>query len=127
MSRADMTKRIITAMESGYVDILAHPTDRIINTRNPIDIDLDRVFEAAHDNGVVLEIDGYPERLDLNDENIIRARKCGARFSIDTDSHRTSHLSLMSYGVSTAKRGWVLPSEAINTLRVDRVLKALKK
>jgi DNA polymerase (family 10) len=127
MSKEEMTKRVIKAMESGYVDILGHPTDRIVNGREPISLDLDRVFQAAAENGVILEIDGTPERLDLNDENIIKARNYNARFSIDTDSHATSHLSLMKYGVSTAKRGWVTPSMVVNTLSLDRLLKEFKK
>ncbi len=127
MGKADMTKRVITAIESGDVDILAHPTDRIINMRKPIDLDLDRVFQAAADNNVMLEIDGFPDRLDLNDENIIKAKSYKARFSISTDSHRTTHLSFMRYGVSTAKRGWVSPNEVINTLSADKLLKVFGK
>ncbi len=127
MSRGEMTKRVVKAMESGYVDILAHPTDRIINVRNPIDLDLDSVFQAAADNNVVLEIDGYPDRLDLNDENIIKARKYKVKFSIDTDSHRDSHLMLMRYGVSTAKRGWVTPDLVINAMPLEKLLSQFKK
>ncbi len=126
MGKDEMTKRAVTAIESGYVDILGHPTDRIINTRSPIAMDLDKVFQAAADNNVALEIDGYPDRLDLNDENIIKARQYKVKFSIDTDSHSTSHLSLMRYGVSTAKRGWVDPAQVLNTFSFDRLLKVFK-
>ncbi len=127
MTKEEMTKRVIKAIEGGYINILAHPTDRIINVRNPINIDLDKVFQAAEDNNVVLEIDGYPDRLDLNDENIIKARKYKVKFSIDTDSHRDSHLTLMRYGVSTAKRGWLTPDRVINTAPVDRLLEQFRK
>ena len=125
MSKVDMTRRVITAIESGYVDILAHPTDRIINTRNPIDMDLDKVFQSAHDNNVVLEVDGHPDRMDLNDENIRKAKEYNAKFSISTDSHRTTHLNMMRYGVSTAKRAWVTPEIVINAMDVGRMLKEL--
>jgi len=127
MGRQEMTKRVIKAMESGYMSIFAHPTDRKINERSPIDMDLDKVFEAAADNNVILEIDGAPDRLDLNDENILKAKRYGARFSIDTDSHSMQNLTLMRYGVSTAKRGWVLPGSVVNTLGVERLLKEFKK
>lgn len=123
MDKQSMTKRIITALESGNVDILAHPTDRMLNARGPISFDLDRVFQAAQDNAVALEIDGNPGRLDLNDENIIKARDYKVLFSIDTDSHSTSDLMLMRYGVSMAKRGWVGPNLVVNTMDCSRLLK----
>ena len=123
MSKSDMTNRVITAIGDGYVDILAHPTDRIINTRNPIDMDLDKVFQAAHDNNVALEIDGYPDRMDLNDENIRKAMEHDVKFSISTDSHSAIHLNLMRYGISTAKRGWVTPGIVINTFEEKTLLK----
>lgn len=126
--RAEMTKRVLTAMESGYMSVWAHPTDRVINERNPIDIDLDKVFQAAEDNNVILEVDGYPSRMDLNDENILRAREYkGIRFAIDTDAHRDKHLDFMRYGVSTAKRGWMEPGRVVNTMPLDRLLKELSK
>ena len=127
MNRDDMTKRMIKAIESGYVDILAHPTDRIINTRSPIALDLDKVFQCAADNNVALEIDGYPERLDLNDENIIKAMQYKVKFSIDTDSHSTAHLSLMRYGVGTARRGWVTPDKVLNAMEPEKLLKQFNK
>lgn len=127
LSRDDMTKRVIKAFESGYVNIMGHPTDRLINERKPIDMDLDKVFQAAADNNVIMEVDAYPDRLDLNDENILKAKKYKVKFSIDTDSHATAHLALMRYGVSTAKRGWLTPDLVINTLDVDKMLKTFKK
>ncbi len=126
MNMHDMTNRIIKAMESGYVDILAHPTDRIINTRNPIQLDLDKMFDAADKNGVALEIDGYPDRLDLNDENIFKARNYNVQFAIDTDSHRDTHLELMRYGVSMAKRGWLQKKSIINSLGIKDLIKRFK-
>ena len=116
MPKAEMTKRIIKAVSEGYPTILAHPTDRLVNGRRGIDADFDRVFEACADNDVVVEIDAYPERLDLNDENILKARRYKLRFSIDTDAHDTTHLAFMRYGIGMAKRGWLTKRDVINTL-----------
>ncbi len=127
MDKESMTKRIIKAIESGNVDILAHPTDRMINIRGPISFDLDAVFQAAQDNGVMLEIDGNPGRLDLNDENIIKAKDYKVMFSIDTDSHSPSDLMLMRYGVSTAKRGWLPKERVANAMEIDKLMKHFKR
>ncbi len=127
MNREEMTKRVITAIESGMIDILAHPTDRIIQQREPINLDLDMVFDAAKSSGVVVEIDGTPERLDLNDENIFRAKKHGLFFSVDTDAHRASGLEMMRYGVGMAKRGWLTKTDIINTKELKKLLEVFKK
>ncbi len=127
MGREEMTKRIIKAFETGYVSIWAHPTDRLINGRAPINVDLEKVFESAKDNNVVMEIDALPERLDLSDENIFKARKYGLKFSIDTDSHSISNFELLRYGIGTARRGWLTKSDVINTLGYDQVVKFFKK
>ena len=127
MPKDEMTKRIITAIESGYVNILGHPTDRIINQRPPINLDLDKVFQAAKDNNVIMEIDSYPDRLDLNDENILKAKEYSLKFSISTDSHRTQHLFLMRYGIGTAKRGWLKKDDVINTYPLEKLLNTFKK
>jgi DNA polymerase (family 10) len=122
-----MTKRVVNAMLSGYVDIFAHPTERLIDKRPPIPMDLDRVFEAAKEKGVVMEIDSFPDRLDLSDENSIRARKAGLKFSIDTDAHRTVHLQLMRYGIGVAKRAWLRKDDVINTMSLKDLMKFFKK
>ncbi|MGC8587304.1 MAG: DNA polymerase/3'-5' exonuclease PolX [Candidatus Micrarchaeia archaeon] len=127
MSRDEMTKRITTALDSGYVDILAHPTGRLINERGPIDIDIDKVFEAAKRNGVIMEINSFPSRLDLNDENIMKAREYGLRFSIGTDAHRLSHLEFMKFGVGMARRGWLESKDVINTSSPGEIRKILKR
>ncbi len=126
MDKDSMTKRMVKCIESGDVDIIGHPTDRIIHQRDPIPLDLDRVFQAAKDNDVVMEIDGYPERLDLNDENIMKAREYGLKFAIDTDSHRTQHLRLMRFGVGTARRGWLTKDDVINTSGVGKIAKMFR-
>lgn len=127
MGREEMTKRMITATESGYVDIIGHPTDRLINERQAINLDLDKVFEAAKENNVIMEIDSFPDRLDLNDENIMKAKRYGLKFSIDTDSHSTSHLTLMRYGIGTAKRGWLRKEDVINTLNYEKLANVFKR
>lgn len=127
MTREDMTERVVRALSSGYVDIMGHPTDRLIGSREPVNMDLDRVFEAAHDNGVIMEIDSFPERLDLGDENIIRAKEYGLLFSVGSDSHSIDHFGVLRYGIGTARRGWLLKEDVVNTLPLERLLKNFKR
>ncbi|MGC8888371.1 MAG: DNA polymerase/3'-5' exonuclease PolX [Candidatus Micrarchaeia archaeon] len=127
MDKESMTKRIIKAIESGYIDILAHPTDRLIGERDPINFDFDKVFEAAKENNVVLEINAFPNRLDLNDEGIFKAREYGLMFAIGTDAHRLSHFDYMRFGVGTARRGWAKKEEVINTMDYPRLIKFFEK
>jgi DNA polymerase (family 10) len=126
LPKEEMTKRLTRALGSGRIDILAHPTDRIINQREPIPLDLDKVFDAAEKAGTVMEINSFFSRLDLNDENIIKARGYGLKFCINTDAHRTSHLQLMRYGIGTAKRGWLTRGDVINTLKIKDLLKLFR-
>ena len=123
MSEKEMTQRVVKCMESGNIDILGHPTDRLINQRLPLNIDMEKIFEAAEKNGVALEINALPERLDLNDRNILLAKNYRVKFAINTDSHSISHLHSMKYGIGMARKGWVESSEVINT----KPLKDLKK
>lgn len=127
MNKQDMTKRLLTAIENNKINILAHPTARLINQRPPIEFDLDKVFQAAKTNNIILEINSYPERLDLNDENILRAKEFNLKFSINTDSHRTTNLTLMRFGVGMAKRGWLIKKDVINTLPYEKLIKVFKK
>ncbi len=127
MGKEEMTKRVIDAIESGLLNILAHPTERLINSREPIALDLDAVFEAAKKNGVIMEIDAIPDRLDLNDENAIKAKEHGLKFSIDTDAHRVFHFQYMRYGIGVAKRAWLGKEEVINTMDMAPLLKVFKK
>ncbi len=127
MPREEMTKRVVKALSSGYVDIMGHPTDRIIGGREPINMDLDKVFQTAADNGVVMEIDSFPGRLDLGDENIIKAKGYGIKFSIDTDSHDADHFKVLRYGIGTARRGWLAKSEVINALQLEKLIKSFRK
>ena len=110
-----MTARVIRAMENPYVNVIGHPTARLIGKRPPIDLDLEAVFEAAARTGTALEVNSFPDRLDLKDEHILWARRYGAKFAVNTDSHSPVHLSLMRFGVATAQRGWLTKDDVINT------------
>jgi DNA polymerase (family X) len=113
-SSAAMTRRLIHACENPFVNVIGHPTTRLIGRRPPIDADFDAVFEAAASTGTALEINSYPDRLDLGDELILRARRYGVKFAVDTDSHSTVHLDYLRYGVGTAQRGWLTVDDVIN-------------
>jgi DNA polymerase (family 10) len=119
--QATMTRRFIRACENPYVTIIGHPTTRLINRRPPVDADWDAVFEAAAGTGTAMEINAFPDRLDLNDELILRARGHGVRFAINTDSHSTVHLNHLRYGVGTAQRGWLTADDVINTWPLSRL------
>ena len=126
-SKDEMTRRIIRAMENPYVHVIGHPTGRKINQREPIEFDLDAVFEAAARTGTALEVNGYPDRLDLKDEHILWARRHGVKFAVDTDSHATTHLDLMRYGVATAQRGWLTKDDVINAWPLSKLRRFLRK
>ena len=98
---------MVRAIENPSVNIIGHLTTRKIGRRDPVDLDLEAVFEAAGRTGTALEINAYPDRLDLRDEHVLWARRHGVKFSIDTDSHAVGHLDVMRFGVATAQRGWL--------------------
>jgi len=126
-SGIQLTKRTVNACKNKYVNIIAHPTARLWGTREPFDIDLEELFKAAKDTNTCLEINAYPQRLDLNDANSRRAKEMGIRLAIGTDSHSVQQLGSMRLGVSVARRGWLSPEDVINTLPLDKMLKAIKK
>ena len=126
-SSEEMTRRIIRAIENPLVNILGHPTTRRIGARPPIEFDEDAVFEAAARTGTALEVNSHPDRLDLNDERILRARHRGVRFAIDTDSHAVGHLDLMRFGVGIAQRGWLTKDDVINAWPLGRLRRFLRK
>ena len=123
----EMTQRLIRAMENPFVHVIGHPTARMINKRPPIEFDLDEVFKAAARTGTALEVNGYPDRLDLKDEHILWARRHGVRFAVNTDSHATTHLELMRYGVATAQRGWLSKDDVINAWPLTKLRRFLRK
>jgi DNA polymerase (family 10) len=120
--RDEMTSRIITAIENPHVDIIAHPTGRLIGRREPYEVDMDAVMDACTANGTVLELNAYPERLDLSDINCRKAKEKGVKIAISTDAHRDEHLDWVRFGVATARRGWIEPSDVINTLPLKELL-----
>jgi DNA polymerase (family 10) len=119
--REEMTRRMLRAIENPCVAILGHPTTRMIGRRPPVDADLDAVYEACARTGTAIEIDAFPDRLDLSAEHVRLARRHGAVFSIDSDAHAVGHLDVMRYGIGTAQRGWLGPDEVINTWPLDRL------
>ncbi len=115
MTKKEMTDRIVKAMESGSMDILGHPTGRVIGQREPYELDFDRVFDVAKKTGVVMELNSFPDRLDLRDIHCRMAKEAGVKVVVDTDSHNVGHLENMRFGVITARRGWLEPGDVLNT------------
>jgi DNA polymerase (family 10) len=126
-SKDEMTKRIVRAMENPHVNVIGHPTTRKINQRQPVEFDYDEVFAAAARTGTALEVNAYPDRLDLNDEHILWARRHGVKFSVDTDSHATTHLNHIRYGVAMAQRGWLTKDDVINAWPLGKLRTFLRK
>jgi len=126
MSKEEMTRRIIRAMENPHADILFHPTGRVLEKREPYEVDIDAIIEAAKRTGTVLEVDGYPDRLDLKDEHVRKAVAAGVKIVIDSDAHSAQHLRFVEYGIATARRGWAKKSDVLNCLPADELLAALK-
>lgn len=124
-SREEMTRRIVRAMQNPHVHIIGHPTTRMIGHRPPIDVDLDEIFAVAARTGTALEINSFPDRLDLDDALIRRARYAGVRFAIDTDAHAVPHLDYIRFGVATAQRGWAGKAEVINTYPLAKLRRFL--
>jgi DNA polymerase (family 10) len=119
MEKDAMTDRVLKAMRHPAVDILAHPTGRILNRRRPFDLDVDAILEAAAELDVAVELNAHPQRLDLHDGHLRRARELGVKVAINTDAHSVQDLALMSYGVDQARRGWLEKGDVLNTLTLD--------
>jgi DNA polymerase (family 10) len=119
--RATMTRRLVRAVENPGVHVLGHPTARLIGRRASVDADWDAVFAACARHRTVLEIDAFPDRLDLPADLIRRALRHGVKFSIDSDAHATGHFANLRYGVGTAQRGWLTPDDVVNTWPLDRL------
>ncbi|MEJ2008126.1 MAG: PHP domain-containing protein [Acidobacteriota bacterium] len=126
MPAGEMTQRLLKALENPYVRILGHPTGRQILKRDPFQFDVEKVFSAARKHGVILELNGNPERLDLSDRHVKLAKERGMKIIISTDAHHPDHLQLMRYGVITARRGWLEKKDVLNTLPAEKLLAALR-
>ncbi|MFI7642868.1 DNA polymerase/3'-5' exonuclease PolX [Nonomuraea sp. NPDC049400] len=121
------TRRLVRAAEHPCVNIIGHPSARLIGRRPPIDADWDKVFEACARSGTAMEINAFPDRLDLSAELIRRARRHGVKFAVDSDSHAVGHLANLRYGIGTAQRGWLTADDVINTWPLDRLTAFLRK
>jgi len=126
MEKEKMTERIIEAMKNPNVDIISHPTGRIIQRRDEYQIDFDKILKVAKETGTILEINSYPERLDLNDQNIRRAKEAGVKMIINTDSHHKDQLRFIELGIAQSRRGWAEKEDIINTQPIEKLLKFFK-
>jgi DNA polymerase (family 10) len=126
LESAEMTERLLAAIENPYTQIIAHPTGRLVLRRDPFRYDMEKILDAAQKHEVAMECNAYPDRLDLKDVHLRMARERGVKIVISTDSHNTANLRFMKYGVETARRGWIEKKEVINTLPLDHFLAALR-
>jgi DNA polymerase (family X) len=126
LSREEQTRRIIRAMENPHADILFHPTGRVLQKREPYELDIDAVIAAAKRTGTVLEVDAYPDRLDLKDDHVRKTIAAGVPLVIDTDAHSVGHLHYQHFGVATARRGWATKADILNAKPLDGFLASLK-
>ncbi|MBA3481242.1 MAG: PHP domain-containing protein, partial [Pirellulales bacterium] len=113
--RSQITERILEAIENSHVDMIAHPTGRLINRRDPYDVDMDQVFAAAKKHGKLLELNANPARLDLHDVHCAAAKALGIPIVINTDAHSTAGLDVMQYGILQARRGGLGAADVANT------------
>ena len=126
MEKEKMTERIIRAMKNPHIDIISHPTGRILQRRDEYQIDFNKILRAAKETGTILEINSFPERLDLNDQNIRQAKEAGVKMVINTDSHHKDQLKFMEFGIAQARRGWAEKQDIINTQPLEKLLKFFK-
>ncbi|MEV3925550.1 DNA polymerase/3'-5' exonuclease PolX [Actinomadura coerulea] len=124
---ASMTRRLVRACENPHVHVIGHPTARSIGRRAPVNADWDEVFRAAARTGTAMEIDSFPDRLDLPADLVRRAKRFGVKFAVDTDAHSVGHHRNIRYGVGTAQRGWLTPDDVVNTWPLERLRAFLRK
>ncbi|MFI2763049.1 DNA polymerase/3'-5' exonuclease PolX [Streptomyces echinatus] len=127
LARGAMTRRLVRACENPYVNVVGHPTTRLIGRRPGVDADWDEVFAACARTGTALEVNAQPDRLDLCDADILRAREHGVKFAVNSDAHSVPHLGQLRYGVGTAQRGWLTRDDVINTWPLTRLRRFLRK
>lgn len=126
LSRGDQTERIKKAMQNRNVDIIFHPTGRVINRRAAYEVDMNELVKSAKRTGTVMEIDAYPDRLDLKDEHIRKCVEAGVKLAIDSDAHSPAHFPYLEYGIAQARRGWAERKDIINSWPAGKMLKFLK-
>jgi DNA polymerase (family X) len=125
--REQVTQRVLNAIRNPHVDIIAHPTGRMIPDREGADLDMEAVLQAAAEHGVALEINAHPARLDLEDIYARRAVELGVRLTINTDAHSAADMDLLLFGVAVARRAWIEPPQVINTWETDALLEWLRR
>ena len=126
LSKKEQTKRIISAIEHPLVNVIAHPTGRLIGIREGYELDMEEIFHCAKATGTIFELNAQPDRLDLNDVNLKLAKEIGVKVVISTDAHTSDNLLYMKYGINQARRGWLEKEDVINTLSINELLKLLK-
>ena len=126
MTEKDMTLRITRAMSNPHVDILFHPTGRLMPKRDAYDLDMDSIIEKAEKTGTVLEVNAQPRRLDLKDIYVRKAKEAGVKMVIDSDAHSADHLEFLKYGIAQARRGWAEARDVVNTFPLSKFLAFLK-
>ncbi|MDP2598675.1 MAG: PHP domain-containing protein, partial [Candidatus Liptonbacteria bacterium] len=126
LTEKEQTERIKRAMSNPNVDILFHPTGRILNRREPYMVDMEALIRVAKETGTIMEIDAL-ERLDLKDEHIRKCVEAGVKMSIDSDAHSPAHFAVLEYGIAQARRGWATKNDIINAWPAERMLDYLKE
>ncbi len=127
LSKQKQTDRVLRAMDNPHFNIFAHPSGRLINQREPYELDMEQIFKAAGVNGCRVELNAHPDRLDINDLHCKMAKDMGVGVVISTDAHQTEHLDYMRYGIGQARRGWLEPDDVINTRPLDSLKRLLKR
>jgi DNA polymerase (family 10) len=122
-----LTDRLLTAIHNDAVSAIGHPTGRLIQRRAPYALNLEQVFDAAREQQVLLEINAFPDRLDLNDVNCRAAMEHGVKMSIGTDAHSVNHLPYLRYGVAVARRGWLQASDVVNSHSLPELQQILQR
>lgn len=126
LDRAEMTDRMLAAIENPYAQIIGHPTGRLIMRREPLDYDMEKILDACAKHGVAMECNSFPDRLDLNDIHLRMCKERGVKVVISTDSHRTPNLAYIRHGVNVARRAWLEKKDVLNTLPAEEFLGALR-
>jgi DNA polymerase (family 10) len=127
LNKRQMTDRILRAMDNKYVNIVAHPTGRLIGQRAAYNLELEMIFTQAHKHNIALELNSSPDKLDLNDINCRMAKEFNVKVIINSDSHSRDSLSNLKYGIMTARRGWLEKKDIVNTRKLKEFLKAIKR
>jgi DNA polymerase (family 10) len=122
-----MTERLLRAVNNPHVSMIGHPTGRILLRRDAYAFDMEKVLNAAAQNKVAMELNAYPDRLDLCDRHLRMAKERGVKIVINTDSHHTSHMEKIRYGVLQARRAWLTPADVLNSLPAEKFARAMKR